>query len=68
MLKFPFPVFTKFVKKNSEKDTIDPSQFIMDRDGKILPMHLRLDRLKIIGVSSKWKSMKEIGVLKPEII
>ena len=35
---------------------------------KNLQMHLRLDQLKIIGVSSKWKSMKEIGRLKPEII
>ena len=35
---------------------------------KNLPMHLRLDQLKIVRVSSKRKSMKEIGRLKPEII
>ena len=44
MLKFPFPVFTDFVKKNREKDAIDFSQFIKDGNGKILPMHLRLDQ------------------------
>ena len=28
-------------------------------DGKILPMHLRLDLLKIIGVPSKWSKVYE---------
>ena len=67
-IKISVSCFYQFCKKNREKDAIDFSQFIMDGDGKILPMHLRLGLLKIIGVSSKWKSMKEIGVLKPEVI
>ena len=34
MLKFPFSVFTGFVKKNRENDAINFSQFIMDCDAK----------------------------------
>ena len=70
MLKIPFPVFTNFVRKKScENVAVNLLQFIMDGDGKhSLPMHLRLDQLKIVRVSSKRKSMKEIGRLKPEII
>ena len=34
MLKFPFSVFTDFVKKNRENNAIDFSKFIIDRDAK----------------------------------
>jgi len=54
--------FYQFCKKKTpENVAVNFLQFIMIKN---LQIHLRLDQLKIIGVSSKCKSLKEIVRLK----
>ena len=73
MLKFPFPVFTDFVRKKLMKMMqlyVAPKRTSMDGD---LYREEVLSRLiKITNLGSKFcfqnESLKETGVLKPEII